>query len=101
AVNIYGGTKVPAPRVPVESVLVQDPQLLVAPARGGDTLDAIRSRWAALGLAAAVQGRVHGADPDALFRPGPRFIDATEALCLAVDDARRRLGGEPPHPSRP
>ena len=89
--NIYGTSGIPAPRVPVENVLVQNPQLIVAPARDTAELQAVRSRWAGLGVQAALNDRVHGIDPDALFRPGPRFIDATESLCAAIDAARQKL----------
>lgn len=84
AVNLYAGTGIPAPRVPVESVLVQNPRLIIAT---GDT-DPVRTRWAGYGLPAALAGHIHSADPDALFRPGPRLIDAAEALCPAIDAAR-------------
>lgn len=88
AVNVYGDSALAAPKVPVESVLVHDPQLIVAPAREARDTHEVRQRWAEIGLAAARRGHVHAADPDALFRPGPRLIDATEALCSAVDQAR-------------
>lgn len=92
AVNIYGQSAIAAPRVPVESVLVHDPQLLVAPAHEAHAALQIRHRWAKYGLQAAQRGHVHIADPDALFRPGPRLVDATEALCAAIDAARTGAG---------
>ncbi len=88
AVNVYGDSVLAAPKVPVESVLVHDPQLIVAPAREARDTHEVRQRWAEIGLAAARRGHVRAADPDALFRPGRRLIDATEALCSAVDQAR-------------
>ncbi|HLT98728.1 MAG TPA: cobalamin-binding protein [Burkholderiaceae bacterium] len=91
AVNIYAATGLPAPRVPVESVLVNQPELIVVSERPGVEASAARERWSQLGLSAALQGHVHLADPDALYRPGPRLIDATEALCAAVDAARSGL----------
>lgn len=87
-VNLYGDSRVPAPRVPIEGVLTQDPRLVIVPAHGNEDVSVRRERWASYGLTAAIQGRVHGVDPDALFRPGPRLIDATEALCAAIDAAR-------------
>lgn len=88
AVNVYADTGIPAPRTPVESVLVQNPQLILAAGHATTDAQAVQERWRAHGLPAARQGHVHLADPDALFRPGPRLIDATEALCPAVDSAR-------------
>src|SRR5690606_4648969 len=45
ATNVYGATSIPAPKVPIESVLVQDPQLIITPARPGAGTDAVRRRW--------------------------------------------------------
>lgn len=94
AVNVYAKSGIPAPRVTVESVLVQNPQLLVIAGRHAQENGGSRERWASYGLPAAREGRLHEADPDALFRPGPRFIDAIEALCEAVDAARPGSGTE-------
>jgi len=89
AINIYGSSALPAPPVPIEGVLVLNPQLVVVAPHAAKGLSEVQARWARYGLAAARLGNLHGADPDALFRPGPRFIDATEALCQAVDHVRR------------
>lgn len=88
AVNVYADAGIPAPRVSAESVLVKNPQLLIITAKRRDNAQEVLQRWAEHGLPAAQQGRVHIADPDALYRPGPRLIDAMEALCPAVDAAR-------------
>lgn len=95
AVNVYADTGIPAPRVSVESVLVKNPQLLIMTEGGGSTAEATLQRWAKSGLPAARLGHVHVADPDALYRPGPRLIDAIEALCPAVDAARSRSNSDP------
>lgn len=88
AVNVYADTGIPAPRVSVESVLVKDPQLLIiAESRIGNAEEVLH-RWAEYGLPAAKRGHIQAGDPDALYRPGPRLIDAMEALCPAVDAAR-------------
>lgn len=91
AVNVYAATDLPAPRVPVESVLVNQPGLIVVSQRTGSDASDARHRWSQLGLTAALTGHIHVADPDALYRPGPRLIEATEALCEAVDAARSGL----------
>lgn len=88
AVNIYASTGIPAPRVSVESVLVHQPQLIIGTERPGGSAAQVRQRWAGFGLEAARQGHVHIADPDALYRPGPRLIDAMEALCASVESVR-------------
>ncbi len=89
AVNIYATSGLPAPRIPIESVLVQKPQMLITTGTPETAADDMRKRWSAYGLGAAQLGHIHIADPDALYRPGPRLIDATEAICAAVDAVRQ------------
>lgn len=88
AVNAYADTGIPAPRVSVESVLVKNPQLLIIAESPDGSADAVLQRWTNYGLPAAKLGHIHSADPDELYRPGPRLIDAMEALCPAVEAAR-------------
>ena len=87
-VNTYAGLPMPAARVNPESVLLENPQVIIGPSADPTELEEIRRRWAALNLPAARAGRVYGIDPDALFRPGPRLVDATEVLCRYLDHAR-------------
>ncbi|NYT84196.1 cobalamin-binding protein [Pollutimonas harenae] len=87
-INIYANSSVAAPQVSVESILVQRPDVVITPARNRAAQDEARQRWTALQLPAAVNGHVYMIDPDTLFRPGPRLVDATEALCRALDQAR-------------
>jgi vitamin B12 transport system substrate-binding protein len=87
--NIYADTTIAAPQVSVESVLVRQPQVVIAPTSSGMRVDEVRRRWSALHLPAALKSHVYGIDPDALFRPGPRLIDAVEELCALLDQARQ------------
>lgn len=87
-VNIYANAGIAAPQISVENILVRNPDVLIAPARNQAAQASIRQYWASLKLPAALQGRVYTLDPDALFRPGPRLITATEELCRMLDLAR-------------
>jgi iron complex transport system substrate-binding protein/vitamin B12 transport system substrate-binding protein len=87
-INVYAESPIIAPQVSTESVLVHSPNVVIAPEGDNTRLDDTRSRWLQLHLAAAQNGHIYGIDPDALFRPGPRLIDATEALCRYLDMAR-------------
>lgn len=87
-VNIYADTAMAAPQINAESVLVRRPDVIIAPTAHGARVDEVRNRWAALHLPAALNGHVYGIDPDAFFRPGPRLVDAVEALCVYLDQAR-------------
>lgn len=87
-VNVYGGSSVPAPQVSAENVLVSNPDVIIAPDSGDSRLAETRSRWSRLNLPAALNGHIYGIDPDHLFRPGPRLVDATEKLCEYLDRSR-------------
>lgn len=95
-INIYANASVAAPQINVESILIRRPDVVITPGRDKAAQEEARQRWAALQLPAALLGHVYMIDPDALFRPGPRLIDAAEALCRALDQARQA-----PSPSNP
>jgi vitamin B12 transport system substrate-binding protein len=87
-VNVYADTAIAAPQISIESVLVKQPKVVIAPTTSAGRLEEVRQRWAALHLPAALRSHVYGIDPDALFRPGPRLIDAVEELCAHLDQSR-------------
>ncbi|WP_323018219.1 cobalamin-binding protein [Castellaniella sp.] len=86
--NLYADSRVAAPQVSVESVLHLNPHVLIMSPYGRETLTARTRWWAEHGLAAARQGRIYAIDPDWLHRPGPRLIDAAEAICRDLAQAR-------------
>ena len=89
-VNPYAANAIPAPQVSVESVLHLDPQVLLLSPYGRETLAARRAWWARHGLTAARTGRIYAVNPDWLHRPGPRLVDAAEAICADLRDGRAR-----------
>lgn len=87
-VNVFGQASIVAPQVTLEGVLAARPEVVLAGVgRPEDTL-ANLAAWQKMGLPAARQGHVYGIDADALYRPGPRLIDAAEALCADLDRVR-------------
>lgn len=88
-INPYATNAIPAPQVSVESVLHLNPQVLIFSPYGHETLATRRAWWAQHGLTAAHTGRIYAIDPDWLHRPGPRLIDAAEALCADLRDHRQ------------
>ncbi|PLC48831.1 cobalamin-binding protein [Pollutimonas subterranea] len=86
--NVYADAFSAAPQVSAESVLVAQPAVIITSATDTDALQAATARWSRLHLPAALRGHVYGIDPDTLFRPGPRLIDAVEALCQYIDKSR-------------
>lgn len=89
AVNIYARSGPLAPIVDIEAVIEARPQAIVTSNRQGETeASAFWQRYAAA-LPAVAQGHVFVLDPDALYRPGPRLIDAAEQLCEMLEGVRR------------
>ncbi|MGB6008696.1 cobalamin-binding protein [Castellaniella sp.] len=87
-INPYADSRVAAPQVSVESVLHLNPRVLIMSPYGGETLAARTRWWADHGLPAARQGRIYAVDPDWLHRPGPRLVDAAEAICADLRSSR-------------
>ncbi len=87
-INPYADGAIAAPQVSVESVLRLNPRVLIVSPYGRDTLAARRAWWSRHGLAAARTGRIYGIDPDLLHRPGPRLVDAAEAICADLRDSQ-------------
>ncbi len=87
-VNVFGQAPIVAPQVTLEGVLAARPEAVLAGISRREDTQANLAAWQAMGLPAARQGHVYGVDADALFRPGPRLIDAAETLCADLDRAR-------------
>lgn len=89
AVNVFGTEKLLAPSISVEGVLAAAPQAVVAGVADPADADTLQRDWLATGLPAAREGHVYGLPADALYRPGPRLIEATAELCKAIDQVRQ------------
>ena len=87
-VNVFGQAPIVAPQVTLEGVLAARPEAVLAGVSRPEDTARNLAAWQAMGLPAARQGHVYGVDADALFRPGPRLIDAAETLCADLDRAR-------------
>lgn len=87
-VNVFGQASIVAPQVTLEGVLAARPEVVLAGVAGPEDTRANLAAWQAMGLPAARQGHVYGIDADALYRPGPRLIDAAESLCADLDRVR-------------
>ena len=89
-VNLFAGAQAAAPQIDVETLIVKQPDVIITtestPARYRQRIQ----DWAKLQLAAARNHHVYNLNPDWLFRPGPRLIDAAEALCADLDEARQK-----------
>lgn len=89
--NVFARLAAPAPAVGIEDVLAARPEAIVAGTDGAVRpawLDEWR-RWSE--IPAVARGNLFVVDANLLHRPGPRFIDGAEELCVALDRARQNL----------
>jgi iron complex transport system substrate-binding protein len=85
AQNIAAGAQGEYPQLSAEVIIERDPEVIVlADEAAGVTEDSIASRPGWDTLTAVQTGRVCLVDPDIVSRPGPRIVEALEALgaCL-------------------
>jgi ABC-type Fe3+-hydroxamate transport system substrate-binding protein len=91
--NVFGSAAAIAPKISAESVLAQRPELILLGRVGAPeqpTLDPLAQQyWARLNLPAARAGHVYVMDSDVLYRPGPRLIEAAQAICSMIQQARK------------
>jgi len=87
-VNVFADAPATASQVGLETVLAARPDAVVSGVNGIEELRTLASSWKETRLPAALAGHIYGVDADTLYRPGPRLIDAAEALCQALDQAR-------------
>ncbi len=86
--NVFAALNAPAPMIDTEAVVGARPQAIVA---GTDHAQppawlAAWKRWP--DLPAVKAGNLFTADAMLLHRPGPRFLDGVEQLCMLLDRAR-------------
>ena len=88
--NIFADLKTIAPQVSVEAVVQADPDAIV----GGKLYtpqDRGLSIWQPYrGMKAVRRNNLFTLDEELLTRPGPRIVDGAAALCLRLEEARKR-----------
>src|SRR5690606_20498176 len=93
--NVFSGVGPIAPMVDIEAVIAAAPQvILVGVATGEATALAYWEPYAAA-LPAVQNGHVFTVDADTLYRPGPRLVDAAEAMCEMIDGVRQKAQAGP------
>jgi iron complex transport system substrate-binding protein len=86
--NVFADLRDLAPTVDVESVVERDPEVLMASTDAGDDAFAEWDRWP--GIAANRYDNHFLMPADAIGRATPRLVLAARAVCMALDEARRR-----------
>lgn len=86
-VNAFARLAAPAPTVSVEAVVARSPEAIFLIGDGGNAPDGWR-RFPE--LPAVARGNLFALSADWASRPGPRILDAAEAICRDLDLARSR-----------
>lgn len=97
-VNVFGKEPMLVPQLSTESVVAANPEVILTANMGGGGGTAQRAmdeprlaEWLKFGNMAAVKSQQLWLIPgDLISRHGPRILDGAEAVCTALDDARKR-----------
>jgi iron complex transport system substrate-binding protein len=75
------GGGVAYPQLTQEAIIAENPEIIVlADEEFGVTIESVRQRPGWASMDAVRENRIYAIDPDIISRPGPRIIDALEAL---------------------
>src|SRR2546427_12442351 len=84
--NCVGRAQAPYPKVSVEGVLRQDPEVILFPVGAAEGIPEAEQqfwrRWP--NLSAASHNRLHPTKGELITSPGPRVIDGTEVMPRCV-----------------
>ena len=85
-INVAEKSATPYPRLSMESVLQEDPEVLVFPVGKAEGIsESEQQAWRQWSTMTAVkQGRLHQISADWLNRPGPRIIQGLESLAVIL-----------------
>lgn len=93
--NVFAKLAVTAPTVDIESVVLQNPEVIITGDRAGKP-DHGLDIWKPYSTLLAVRnGNLFSMDADLLNRSSPRLIDGAAALCEKLELARSRRGARP------
>lgn len=88
--NVFDGVGPVAPMVDIEAVIAAAPQVIFVGVAAGETEAVAYWQRYRAALPAVQHGHVFTLDADALYRPGPRLVDAAEAMCDMIDGVRQQ-----------
>jgi len=89
--NVFGDLPELAPPVSAESVIARNPQIIIAVGPRRESASWLAEWRRFPGLRAVAAGNLLALPDQRLTRMGPEVLDATEALCRAIQTARSRL----------
>lgn len=84
--NIFADAQDDYPQISAEEVVARDPQVVLGPESSSSTLtvEKVTQRPGWQNIAAVKDGRVVLVNDDMVSRPGPRLVDALEAIAKAL-----------------
>jgi iron complex transport system substrate-binding protein/vitamin B12 transport system substrate-binding protein len=98
-ITLCGGTNVMtddglgSPKPSVAQLAAKAPELVLIARTGTGAVPVVDNagvnQWQTAGLPAARLGRVFMVDADAVFRSGPRLIEAAEPICELIEQSRK------------
>lgn len=91
-VNVFQDSRLLALPIGPEQVLQKRPGVILIANTNPLQEQEAKIRWSKLGLTPATGTHIYNIDPDTLFRPGPRLIEATAKICHALQQTRMMSG---------
>lgn len=99
-INVASQAGAPYPRLSMETVLKEDPEVLVFPVGTVESVPPSEQqqwqRWTS--LSAIKNQRIHEVSSNLLNRPGPRIVEGLEQLAKVIHPEAFGSGGESSHP---
>ena len=86
--NVFGGLQVLAPHISLESVLLKNPDVIIASGQNGERPEWLKDwqRWSDLN--AVKNNDIYHIHPDLMHRSTPRLLQGVEKVCKFLDKAR-------------
>lgn len=78
--NIFGQIEDPYPMVSEESIILENPQVILIPSQNGISLESVCQRNGWKNIDAVKNGRVYFVDGDLISRPGPRIVKSINEI---------------------
>ena len=99
-INIAAGSPSAYPKLSLETVLKEDPEVLIFPVGSMESIPkSEQQEWNRWGNLSAVRNRqLRDVSSDALNRPGPRVVEGLEHLARAIHPEIYRSGTDLPRP---
>lgn len=91
--NVIADEGVSMPKIGLAQLVAKAPELVLIARTGAAAAPVVDNAgvndWQAAGLPAARLGRVYMIDAEAVFRSGPRLIEAAEPICELIEQSRK------------